>query len=120
MSNQERNELNVHLLTVSLKMRDFRLILMHKLFSIVADKFTFFYHAIPPRAADGSISTLALFELHDLVRDVWLARHDYALGEEAKSRRKGRPKSVREVNLENMKASEAEEYRTGLGAISLI
>ena len=86
------------------------------LYSLSVDKFSFFYHAIPPCPANDSPTALSIDELHDLIQNVWLARHDHALDEEAKSRRKGRPKSAREMNLENQKALEAEEYRTGMGA----
>ena len=49
------------------------------------------------------------------MRDVWLSRHDHAIEEEQKARRKGRPKSVKESDLENLKLMEAEQYRTGFG-----
>ncbi len=75
------------------------------------DIFNFFYQCLPP---DGTAS-LPLSVLHVLVRDVWLARYDSELEEEKKSRRKGRPKSVREQKIEELKLREAEEYRTGLG-----
>ena len=75
------------------------------------DKYVFFFHAIP-----DDKEAMTLDELHSLVQDVWLARHDVALGEEQKSRRKGRPKSAKEMKLENIKLFESEEYRTGLGA----
>ena len=54
-------------------------------------------------------------ELHDLVRDIWLARHDQELEEERAARRKGRPKSARETQLEDTKLLESELYRTGIG-----
>lgn len=54
-------------------------------------------------------------ELHELVADVWLTRHDAELEEERAARRKGRPKSTKECKLEELKLREAEEYRTGLG-----
>lgn len=75
----------------------------------------FFFHAIP-----DDKEAMTLEELHNLIRDVWLARHDVALEEEQKARRKGRPKSTREMKLENIKLLESEEYRTGLGEISLL
>lgn len=54
-------------------------------------------------------------ELHELVADVWLTRHDAELEDERAARRKGRPKSTKECKLEEIKLREAEEYRTGLG-----
>jgi hypothetical protein len=58
---------------------------------------------------------LTLPELHELVSDVWLTRHDAELEEEREARRKGRPKSTKEQKLEEGKLREAEEYRTGMG-----
>jgi len=58
---------------------------------------------------------LSLPELHELVADVWLTRHDAELEEERAARRKGRPKSTKEQKLEEAKLREAEEYRTGIG-----
>lgn len=58
---------------------------------------------------------LTLPELHELVSDVWLTRHDAELEEERVARRKGRPKSTKERKLEEVKLREAEEYRTGMG-----
>jgi translation machinery-associated protein 16 len=77
--------------------------------SKTADKYAFFFHAIPPE-----VSCLTLAELHELVQSLWLTRHDQALEEEQSARRKGRPKSSRESQLEEMKWQDAEEYRTGL------
>lgn len=71
--------------------------------------FGFFYHSIPEEGV------LTLEELHDLVRDLWLTRHDVELEEERAARRKGRPKSTKEQKLEEIKQREAEEYRTGMG-----
>ncbi|OJA19917.1 hypothetical protein AZE42_03765 [Rhizopogon vesiculosus] len=76
--------------------------------SAQADIFGFFYHAIPPE------STLSLEELHVIVRDVWLTRHDEELEQERAARRKGRPKSTKELKLEEIKLHESEEYRTGI------
>lgn len=72
--------------------------------------FGFFYHSLPEEGV------LTLDELHSLVRDLWMTRHDAELEEERAARRKGRPKSVKEQKLEEIKRSEAEEYRTGMGA----
>ena len=44
-----------------------------------------------------------------------MTRHDDELAEEKAARRKGRPKSVKEVRLEEIKLRESEEYRTGFG-----
>jgi translation machinery-associated protein 16 len=76
----------------------------------LADTFVFFHHAIPPEAAAVTLATL-----HDIVRDVWLKRHDAALEAERSARRKGRPKSARQMMLEEIILREAEDYRTGLG-----
>lgn len=76
----------------------------------LADVYGFFYHAMPEEGE------LTLEELHAIVRDVWLTRHDEELEEERAARRKGRPKSVKEVKLEDIKLREAEDYRTGFGA----
>ena len=57
---------------------------------------------------------MTLEELHSIV-DVWLARYDAEWDEERSLRRKGRPKSVKEQKLEEMKLQETNEYRTGMG-----
>ena len=62
--------------------------------------------------------SLTLEELHSIVRDIWLARFDLELNEERDTRRKGRPKSVKEMKLEQLRSSAEEEYRTGLGTFS--
>lgn len=69
----------------------------------------FFYHLLPEQGV------LSLAELHDLVQDVWLSRHDEELAAEKAARRAGRPKSKREVELEDEKLRESEQYRTGMG-----
>lgn len=58
---------------------------------------------------------LSLEEMHQVVREVWLTRFDEELEAEQAARRKGRPKSVKEVKLEEQKVREAEDYRTGIG-----
>jgi len=58
---------------------------------------------------------LTLEELHHIIGNVWLTRFNEELEEEKAARRKGRPKSSREVYLEDLKLREAEEYRTGMG-----
>ena len=76
-----------------------------------ADFYGFFFHAIPEEP--GTVLTLP--ELHELVSDVWLTRHDAELEEERAARRTGRPKSTKEQKLEEVKLREAEEFRTGMG-----
>ncbi|OBZ73953.1 Translation machinery-associated protein 16 [Grifola frondosa] len=76
--------------------------------------YNFFYHALPTEGGP-----LSLEELHYIIRDVWLPRHDSELEAERSSRRKGRPKSVREQKLEESKRREAEEYRTGIEVVDL-
>jgi len=70
--------------------------------------YLFFHEALPESGE------LTLPELHSLVRDIWLTRYDEELEEEQRTRRKGRPKSVKEVKLEELKLREAELYRTGM------
>jgi translation machinery-associated protein 16 len=93
-------------------------------FFVVADFYGFFFHSIPEPHEDdeddgsgggSGVLTLTLSELHELVANVWLTRHDAELEEERTARRKGRPKSTREQKLEEIKLREAEEYRTGMG-----
>ncbi|KAI9453419.1 hypothetical protein BJY52DRAFT_1289502 [Lactarius psammicola] len=84
-----------------------------KLHTVKADFYGFFFHAIPEEEAGGG-GALTLPELHELVADIWLTRHDSELEEERAARRKGRPKSTKECRLEELKLREAEEYRTGL------
>ncbi|KAF9077911.1 hypothetical protein BDP27DRAFT_1310400 [Rhodocollybia butyracea] len=86
----------------------------HKKHDVLADFYGFFYHALP---SEGEALTLE--ELHTIVSDVWLKRHDEEMESERASRRKGRPKSVKESKLEEMKLRESEEYRTGFETIDL-
>ncbi|KAI0272771.1 hypothetical protein BC834DRAFT_949284 [Gloeopeniophorella convolvens] len=79
-----------------------------KLHSAKADFYGFFFHALPEEGV------LTLPELHELVSDVWLTRNDTEIEEERAQRRKGRPKSTKELKLEEIKLREAEEYRTGM------
>ncbi|KAG8825115.1 hypothetical protein FRC17_008827 [Serendipita sp. 399] len=76
---------------------------------IQANRYAFFLRELPP-----DVPSLTLVELHDLIKNVWLTKYDLALQEERALRRKGRPKSSREDQLEELKKEEAEEYRTGL------
>ncbi|KAF8840828.1 hypothetical protein BDN67DRAFT_598340 [Paxillus ammoniavirescens] len=73
-----------------------------------ADVYGFFYHALPPEGV------LTLDELHSVIREVWLTRNDVELDQERATRRKGRPKSTKEIKLEEIKLREMEEYRTGM------
>ena len=76
---------------------------------VIASVYSFFYHALPP---EGELS---LEELHFVVRDIWLALFDQEIEAEKASRRKGRPKSVKEQKLEEQKLRETEVYKTGMG-----
>ena len=58
---------------------------------------------------------MTLEELHSLIQDLWLTRHDAELEEEQNARRKGLPKSAKESKLEEIKLRDMEEYRTGMG-----
>ncbi|KAG8991024.1 hypothetical protein FRB90_001489 [Tulasnella sp. 427] len=75
----------------------------------IDDRFVFFHHALPP-----DVPALTLSEVHEIIRDVWLKRHDVAIAEEAATRRKGEPRSSKEDKLQAAKEAEAEEYRSGL------
>ncbi|KAH9852187.1 hypothetical protein C2E23DRAFT_827847 [Lenzites betulinus] len=76
--------------------------------------YSFFFHALPP---EGGV--LSLDELHYVVRDVWLARHDMEIEAERSARRKGRPKSTKEAKLEELQLREKELYRTGMEVVDL-
>lgn len=84
-----------------------------KKFVSQVDVYGFFFHALPPQGV------LSLEELHSLVRDVWLTRHDHDLEEERSARRKGRPKSTKEMKLEEIQLRESEEYRAGMEVLDL-
>ena len=77
--------------------------------TIVVNLYGFFYHAIPDEGV------LSFEELHHIVRDIWLTRFDDELESERSARRKGRPKSTKEMKLEELNLREAEIYRTGMG-----
>ncbi|KAF8216418.1 hypothetical protein K438DRAFT_1925583 [Mycena galopus ATCC 62051] len=99
--------------------------------SSMLELYAFFHAALPPpptsnsegstteseltREAAGLEPTevLTLPELHTLAR-AWVARHDGALAEEQAARRKGRPKSAKEMRIEELKLREQEIYRTGM------
>ena len=82
--------------------------------SCTVDVYGFFYHAMP----DEGVMTLD--ELHTLVRDIWLTRHDQEIDQERAARRQGRPKSTKEVKLEETKLRELEIYKTGMGMFNRI
>lgn len=75
------------------------------------DIYNFFHAALPTEGV------LSLEDLHTIVRNVWLSRFDFELEEEQAARRKGRPKSVKEQKIEDLKVREVELYRTGMGGI---
>ncbi|KAH9479455.1 Translation machinery-associated protein 16 [Psilocybe cubensis] len=79
----------------------------------LVDLYGFFYHAVPEEGV------LTLEELHHIISDVWLTRFDEELEAERSARRKGRPKSAKEMKLEELKLREAEIYRTGMEVIDL-
>ena|SRR6266545_320464 len=85
-------------------------ILLMQIFTSLVNLYGFFHHAIPDEGV------LTLEELHHIVRDIWLTRFDDELESERSARRKGRPKSTKEMKLEELKLREAETYRTGMGA----
>lgn len=60
-----------------------------------------------------------LEELHGLVRDLWLTRHEEELEAEKAARRKGRSKSTKEMKLEELKLRESELYKTGMGGLKV-
>ncbi|KDQ26740.1 hypothetical protein PLEOSDRAFT_1113197 [Pleurotus ostreatus PC15] len=72
------------------------------------DVFSFFYHAIPESGV------LSLEDVHTIIKDVWLPRFDEELEAERAARRKGRPKSMKEMKLEEIKLREEENYRAGI------
>ncbi|KAJ7217084.1 hypothetical protein GGX14DRAFT_601960 [Mycena pura] len=82
------------------------------------DLYVFFHAALPP-APEGLVpgaeptEALTLPELHAIAR-AWVARHDGMLAEEQASQRKGRPKSAREMRIEELRLREQETYRTGM------
>ncbi|KAJ7672691.1 hypothetical protein B0H17DRAFT_1084272 [Mycena rosella] len=76
--------------------------------STLLELYAFFHAALPP---DGDALTLP--QLHTIAH-AWVARNDAALAEEQAARRKGRPKSPREVRIEERRLREQETYRTGM------
>ena len=80
----------------------------------LVDLYGFFFFAMP----DEGVLTLP--ELHALIADIWLTRHDESLAAEISARRKGRPKSAAQQRLEDIKLRESEIYRTGMGACARV
>ncbi|KAJ6493619.1 hypothetical protein C8R47DRAFT_975396 [Mycena vitilis] len=84
--------------------------------SSLLDLYAFFHAALPPapeKVVEPPTEALTLPELHAIAR-AWVARHDEALREEQAARRKGRPKSGKELRIEEMRLREEETYRTGM------
>ncbi|KAJ7449643.1 hypothetical protein FB451DRAFT_1287542 [Mycena latifolia] len=75
------------------------------------DLYAFFHAALP--AEHDAPDALTLPQLHAIAQ-AWIARDDAALAAEQAARRKGRPKSPREVRLEERRLREQETYRTGM------
>ncbi|KAH8832665.1 hypothetical protein DL96DRAFT_670411 [Flagelloscypha sp. PMI_526] len=79
-----------------------------------ADFHGLFFDVLPP-----DVEALSLDQLHQIIHDSWLIRNDAELEAERAERRKGRPKSMREMNLEQVRLRDNETYRTGLDVIDL-
>ncbi|EJU03563.1 hypothetical protein DACRYDRAFT_77207 [Dacryopinax primogenitus] len=77
--------------------------------NVIVDRNVFFLHALPEDAI-----ALTLSDVHDILRDVWLARFDHLIEAEQAARRSGRPRSTKEDKLLEMKRQNTEEYRTGI------
>ncbi|KAJ7890610.1 hypothetical protein B0H14DRAFT_2690078 [Mycena olivaceomarginata] len=88
----------------------------HKATSML-ELYQFVHAALPPapEADPGAepVEALTLPELH-IIAQAWVARHDGALAEEQAARRKGRPKSGKELRIEELRLREQEVYRTGM------
>jgi translation machinery-associated protein 16 len=95
--------------------------------SSLLDLYAFFHAALPPApepnadvdAGAEPKEALTLPELH-IIAQAWIARHEGALAEEQAARRKGRPKSTKEMRIEELRVREQETYRTGMGACLFI
>ncbi|KAJ7504461.1 hypothetical protein B0H11DRAFT_1982471 [Mycena galericulata] len=74
-----------------------------------------FFHAVLPPVDDTSATAdaLTLPQLHAIAK-AWVARNDAALAAEQAARRPGRPKSPREIRIEELRLREQETYRTGM------
>ncbi|KAG2048089.1 hypothetical protein BDR06DRAFT_963188, partial [Suillus hirtellus] len=77
------------------------------------DVYEFFYHVIHPEG------THSLEELHSIISNVWLTRHDDELEQERAARPKGRQKSTKELKLDEIKLRISEQYRTGMSTVKL-
>lgn len=76
----------------------------------IADRFGFWFYALPP-----DVKALTLPEMHGMVAELWLKRHNEAILGEESARRKGRPPSKREIELKALKIQDEQEYWTGIG-----
>ncbi|KAJ7115890.1 hypothetical protein C8R44DRAFT_793578 [Mycena epipterygia] len=86
----------------------------HKKAHSMLELYAFFHSALPPAPAVAPESdALTLPQLHTIAQ-AWLARHETALAAEQAARRKGRPKSLLEVRIEERRLREQETYRTGM------
>jgi hypothetical protein len=74
------------------------------------DRYLFFYHVMPP-----NVPAISLAQLHKIITDTWLKRHDEDLWREQELRYPGRPKTVKEDRILEMQLQDREEYRSGLG-----
>ncbi|KAF7370667.1 hypothetical protein MSAN_00699700 [Mycena sanguinolenta] len=63
--------------------------------------------------AERAEEALTLPALHAMAQ-AWVARNDGALAEEQAARRKGRPKSAKEMRIEELRLREQDIYRTGM------
>ncbi|KAG8997780.1 hypothetical protein FRB94_007463 [Tulasnella sp. JGI-2019a] len=79
-----------------------------------SDRHVFFCNAISP-----DVSCLSLQEVHEIIRDIWLHRHDNILAEEEAKRRKGQPRSMKSERIYGLMEAEKEEYRTGMEILDL-
>ncbi|KAJ7224335.1 hypothetical protein GGX14DRAFT_649715 [Mycena pura] len=71
-----------------------------------------FYAFIHARISPDT-TALTLPELHAILQ-AWVGRNDTALAAEQAARRQGRPKSPREMRIEELRLREQETYRTGM------
>jgi hypothetical protein len=62
-----------------------------------------------------NVPVISLAQLHKIVTDIWLKRHDEDLRVERESRRAGRPRSAKEDKLLELQLQDREEFRSGLG-----
>ncbi|KAJ7281620.1 hypothetical protein C8J57DRAFT_79506 [Mycena rebaudengoi] len=81
----------------------------HKKTHSLVELYAFFHRALP----DAESESLTLPQLHEITR-AWVARHEPELAAEQAARRKGRPKSAKEMRIEELLLREQEVYRTGM------